>query len=246
MARAMTPRDDLRFVTHDTNSMSVELPPESRRPNGIVHGGALATAVGAGAVMLAGREHDVIGLHIQYLRAASGLEATLRLASLTEHRMLAAVELLDDTGGTCVSGLVRLAHSPRTTTGPHAPVSRDGSPTDIDEPWRRLLGLDISVDGDTCSMSVSSPLDAWWAPIAYATTFADGPGAMLADERKDGAEFVTTALTLDLEEPLRTAMPLAARGRRVGGGGKFRSFASNIECGGAILGFGTATYFRIR
>jgi hypothetical protein len=226
--------------------MLVQLPAVSLRPNGIVHGGALATAIGAGAIALVGRAFDVIALRVQFLRAVTGLQLSIRQTSLGEREALVAVELVDQIGP-CVSGIVRLVPSAQTRPTPST-ARADPPQADIGEPWRRLLGLDITVSGeDACSMAVSSfPLDEWWAPVAYAATFADGPGAMLAHERAAGAEFVTTTLTLDLEQPLGVASGLTARGWRVGAGGRFRSFASQIMRGDNIIGFGTANYYQVR
>lgn len=220
----------------------VSLPPDVLRPSGIVHGGALSTVIGAGVTMLRGPAVGLTGLRVQFLQPVTRLEVELELKTVGPSRIVEA-GLLDQDGRTCAWGIVSVASIDAVT--PPVVTQRAATATS-DEPWRQLLDLSIDVDGAECDMSAGQVLDAWWAPVAYAATFADGPGAMLAGERADGAEFVTTTLTLDLERPLASSTPTSARGRMIGAAGRLRSFVSMIGPPGAPIGIGTATYFKIR
>lgn len=236
----------MRIRDSSTARSAVTLPEEALRPSGIVHGAALSTALVAAVTNAANREVGMLGLHVRFLRAVTDLEIELTHNAIDRDGTTVETSLHDMDGRLCVWGFVRIADVPADAGTPYARVG-DPSSNDIAEPWRRLLGLTITSNGNgTCSMAAPLPIVDWWAPTAYITTYVDGPGAMLAPERAQGAEFVTTALTLELQRPLTASSVHSAQGSVVAGGGRIRTFRTVVDVDGVPTGIGSATYSRIR
>ena len=216
------------------------------RPSGIVHGAALSTALAAGATLAAKGEVGMLGLHVRFLRPVSDLDIELTHNAIGGDGTIVETSIRDGDGRRCVWGFVRIGALP-AGVGARDANAANPRPSDIAEPWRRLLGLSITCDGNGgCSMAAPFPIADWWASFAYVTTYVDGPGAMLAPERAQGAEFVTTALTLELQNPLTPTSSHSAQGSVVAEGGRNRTFRTIIESDGVPMGIGSATYSRIR
>lgn len=220
------------------------MPPEARRRTGVIHGGALSTAFVLAAERLSGAGLGLLGMHANFFRPVAETDIELEL----HQRVAGLVEgsLLDQKGRSCMWALVRLGTASRAKSGcDRADAIARSSPA-IDDPWRSLLDLDVAGTGDSYELSVGESFSADWTATANALTFTDAPGATLAHERAQGAEFVTTSLTLDLARPLSKLPPRSARGSLIMSSNRFRTFLTHIDFADGSQGTGTAVYFRTR